>query len=265
MRGFSNRRGAGASLNEAVAAATEDISLLEPLKNKVKAMWEAIPKEDEDGQIERLKCWDLILADEELCQLVGNADAAKGKEILTAMKEVRALDQIEVNGRISEEEFLRLSDLSVLAEAARRVLLKAKVAAMWGEVQGDERFESDGEIERLAAWEIVLADDELAGLIGSGDAAVGKARLLEMKKVKALDQIKPDGRISAEEFKRLFDVDVLAAAAAAAAAGAEVAAGAAEAIAEDEEGDSPAAEAAAPEAEAEAAAAPPAAAAAAEQ
>ena len=72
----------------------------------------------------------------------------------------------------------------------------------------------------MPSYQFILADEELAGLVGNSDAAKGKELLLEMKKVKALDQIVENGRIQQDEFDRLFDVGVLAAAAEALAAAA---------------------------------------------
>ena len=43
---------------------------------KVKGMWAEIGK---SGQVERLACWDFILADPELAKLIGKGDAVKGK------------------------------------------------------------------------------------------------------------------------------------------------------------------------------------------
>jgi predicted Zn-dependent protease len=121
----------------------------------------------------------------------------------------------------------------------------------------------------LPSYQFILADEELAGLVGNSDAAKGKELLLEMKKVKALDQIVENGRIQQDEFDRLFDVGVLAAAAEALAAAATAtpaasdaapeaapAADAAEAPAADAVAAPPADAAAAAAAEAEAAAAP---------
>ena len=76
---------------------------------------------------------------------------------------------------------------------------------MWTEIS------LDGSADRLACWEKLLADDELATLIGKSDAGKGKAMLASMKAVKALD-INGDGQIVVDEFNRLYDSSVLAAA-----------------------------------------------------
>ena len=86
------------------------------LIKKVHNLWGSI-KEKEDGEVERLKCWEIILADEALIELIGKGDSAKGKARLLAMKAVRALDQVREDGRICEEEFCRLYDGGVLASA----------------------------------------------------------------------------------------------------------------------------------------------------
>ncbi len=106
------------------------------LIKKVHNLWGSI-KEKEDGEVERLKCWEIILADEALIELIGKGDSAKGKARLLAMKAVRALDQIREDGRICEEEFYRLYDGDVLASAEQFVHtdeddpLRVKVLAMW--------------------------------------------------------------------------------------------------------------------------------------
>merc|ERR1712159_822563 len=179
----------------------------EPMITKVHTMWADATK-DEDGQIERLACWEYILADEELASMQGNGDAAKGRAILLAMKEVRALDQECADGRISEGEFKRLYDKDVLDAANTKGKLVIKVHTMWA----DAKKEEDGQMERLACWDCILADDELAGLVGENDVAKGKDILLAMKEARALDQECADGRISEDEFKRLYDKDVLDAA-----------------------------------------------------
>jgi hypothetical protein len=122
---------------------------------------------------------------------------------------VHALDQIKQDGRINQEEFYRLYDPAVLAAASLRSVLKPKVHAMWAAMTKDA---ADGQIERLACWDQILADKELATIVGTTNAKKGTAMLRAMKEVKALDQIKQDGRISQEEFYRLYDPEVLAAA-----------------------------------------------------
>ena len=85
--------------------------------------------------------------------------------MLEAMKEVRALD-VSKNGFIDANEFQRLLNPDVHA-AAR---LKGKVDSLWAAMPKD----ANGSIERLACWAVLLADAELADLVGSGDAAKGK-------------------------------------------------------------------------------------------
>ena len=74
---------------------------LQTVKDKVVSMWAGIIKDD-DGQVERIACWDIILADQELASIVGNGDASRGTAVLQSMKDERALDQIKQDGRISE-------------------------------------------------------------------------------------------------------------------------------------------------------------------
>ena len=73
-------------------------------------------KKDKSGAIERNKCWRLILAHTELGYILGQGDVFKGKAILQAMKDAKALD-VSADGKISEQEFHRLSDLAVIKKA----------------------------------------------------------------------------------------------------------------------------------------------------
>ena len=59
------------------------------------------------------------------------------------------------------------------------------------------------EVERTACWDFILADSELARIMGKGDQAKGKAMLEAMKAVRALDK-SGDGIIHNEEFQRLY-------------------------------------------------------------
>ena len=74
-------------------------------RTKVIDMWKVIsgPK----NQVERLQCWDLILADSELARTMGKGDQTKGKAMLEVMKAMRAMDK-NGDGVIYEEEFQRL-------------------------------------------------------------------------------------------------------------------------------------------------------------
>ena len=54
-------------------------------------MWEDLG--GPEGKIERLACWDFILADGELAQIMGKGDPAKGKAMLQVMKAEHALDK----------------------------------------------------------------------------------------------------------------------------------------------------------------------------
>ena len=48
------------------------------LDTKVEAMWEAMPQ-SRNHTVERIACWNIILSDMELANLVGNTDAARGE------------------------------------------------------------------------------------------------------------------------------------------------------------------------------------------
>jgi len=49
------------------------------LKAKVDALWAAMPKTD-GGSVERLKCWAILLADDELALAMGKNDLLQGKQ-----------------------------------------------------------------------------------------------------------------------------------------------------------------------------------------
>jgi Ca2+-binding EF-hand superfamily protein len=113
---------------------------------RVEAMW-ATAEKDGDGQIERLKCWDMIFADQELCYILGRADVTKGNAMLAAMKAAKALD-ISGDGRISGDELARLSSPLVIVAAEVRL----RVDAMWTAAEKS----SEGQIERLKCWDMIM-------------------------------------------------------------------------------------------------------------
>ena len=62
---------------------------------------------------------------------------------------------------------------------------------------------SSGQVERSECWDFILADEELASIMGRGDAERGKAMLYAMKAVRALDA-NGDGMVDGFEFQRLY-------------------------------------------------------------
>ena len=84
---------------------------------KVIKMWKVIGKK---GQVERLACWDFILADDELASIMGKGDKSIGKSMLESMKSVRALD-VNRDDMIVETEFQRLYLSSALTAAMAAV------------------------------------------------------------------------------------------------------------------------------------------------
>ena len=98
--------------------------------------------------------------------------------------------------------FTRAWCLTLLNAAKCR---RAYVEQLWVDMGGPEK------IERLACWDLLLSDDELACLLCRDDMMKGKAILAVMKSVRALD-IDGDGHIVKSEFNRLFDPSVIAAA-----------------------------------------------------
>ena len=183
----------------------------DPLRKHICAMWAAMEK-DEKGEVERLKCWDIILKDKELAALVArDGNAEMGAKMLEAMKSARALD-VNNDGQISEPEVMRLVSTCVLDSALEALEdnaenggpsaagLRAKIESMWAAIPKDDK----GQVERLKCWRLILADAELASMVGGGDVAVGKRVLLAMKSSRALD-VDHDGQIIATEFFRLLD------------------------------------------------------------
>jgi hypothetical protein len=85
------------------------------------------------------------------------------------MKSNRALD-VSGDGQITGAEFERLMNAEVIAEAMLKVSLGAKVASLWAAMPKD----GTSQVERLACWDILLKDDELAVLIGKNELAQGK-------------------------------------------------------------------------------------------
>ena len=82
-------------------------------RTKVIDMWKVVGT---IGQVERLACWDFILADAELASIMGKGSEAKGKAMLESMKAMRALDK-SGDGIIYTQEFQRLYLPSVLLAA----------------------------------------------------------------------------------------------------------------------------------------------------
>ena len=82
-------------------------------RTKVIDMWKVVGTK---GQVERLACWDFILADAELASIMGKGNEAKGKAMLEMMKAVRACDA-DGDGNIDGVEFQRLYLPSVLVAA----------------------------------------------------------------------------------------------------------------------------------------------------
>ena len=212
----------------------------EPLRIRVNNLWDTEVQgwTEEDDEIDVNKCWTIILRDKELPKLLGRSDIEIGTGLLRMMKEMRALDQYKKNGRISQKEFHRIYDFDVIATAESR-LLKSHVQSMWASYKKEK--DKDDEIERVQyvfaiikiraplfihlmrsfscfistccrCWRLILDDSKLAKLIGKCSEQRGKEILNKMKEMRALDALKPDGRISADEFKRLCDPEIIAAA-----------------------------------------------------
>ena len=70
---------------------------------------------------------------------------------------------------------------------------------------------SKGQVDRLECWGFILANDELARIMGKGDRAKGKTMLETMKAMRSLDT-SGDGIIYTHEFQRLYLPSVILAA-----------------------------------------------------
>ena len=97
------------------------------LKKKVESMWNHITK-NPDGQVERLACWKVVLADKELASIVGNGSVSRGTSVLQAMKEVRALDQTKLysRSRFASGLVSVLSELSILVSPMFHSALRSR-------------------------------------------------------------------------------------------------------------------------------------------
>jgi hypothetical protein len=191
-------------------AAEEAVAGRFPLPSKVAELWDNLPK-NENGEIERLTCWDLIFADVKLVMMVGKSNKAKGYALLQSMKHRNALD-LNNDSSISSYEFRRIADPAVMAAAEADVAsssspLALKVAEIWSTVPQNDR----GEIEYRACWELILSDSELAVLVGDYDEAKGAAMLAAMQRTKLL-VANADGWLNFSEFWRLTDPSVIGAA-----------------------------------------------------
>jgi len=222
----------------AAADAEEEEASRSALEAKVSELWSSLEK-DEDGSIERLKCWVHLLADRDLAALLsGDGDAARGRRVLEAMKAARALD-VDGDGRIKAAGFRRLiaqavvKDAEALLEEAatpgaaagaaagvttgvRRgrsefaaAALRFKVGSLWSSVLPRAGLKSDageptGTVEREACWRLIFIDAELASMVGGGNCAAGLKVLRAMKKARALD-VDGDGEISEAEFQNLLN------------------------------------------------------------
>ena len=74
---------------------------------------------------------------------------------------------------------------------------RVKVLDMWAEIG------ANGEVERLACWDFILADEEFAGIMGKGDHEEGRNILERMKANVALDR-SGNLKINEAEFQRLY-------------------------------------------------------------
>jgi chemotaxis response regulator CheB len=168
------------------------------------ALWAEAKKLKEGGKkggaeigMDRLACWDMVIGSDQLAYVMGRGDTAEGKAMLENMREVKALD-VSGDGAITLEEYQRIHDISVIAaaEASRRAAqalqierlnaldaiaaaeaaslrathapelkgLDAKVSTLWADMT-----KVAGSVERLACWDVILADDELASLVHPTD------------------------------------------------------------------------------------------------
>lgn len=79
---------------------------------------------------------------------------------------------------------------------------QVKVGQLWAQLGGS------GRVERLVSWDHLLADDELAKLIGNADLRTGKAMLAAMREMRALGANAHD-KIAKSDFYGLFDPNAI--------------------------------------------------------
>ena len=96
------------------------------LRAKVEAMWAAVQKNG-DGLVERLTCWAFIMADNEIARLVGAGSPRKGRRVLLAMKNARALDVDGAGPWWLRVECQRIEECTCLCIVCARACMRA-----WG-------------------------------------------------------------------------------------------------------------------------------------
>jgi hypothetical protein len=181
-----------------------DVIVMAHVKVVADALWieasEGAKVKNGKKRMVREACWDMVLGSDNMAYLMGRGDTAEGRATLETIKEMKELDLHAgvVQGAIWVDEYQRIYSLEVIAaaEASRRAAqaleqdrldaldaiasaeeaswrasqalglerLKAKVSTLWGEVsKGAE------DVENLACWDAILADDELASLVHPTD------------------------------------------------------------------------------------------------
>ena len=88
-------------------------------RTKVLDLWRVIAVGSSVEMEERV-CWEFILAEDELARIIGDDNQGKGKEMLHAIRAMRALD-LNGDGMVHGEEFQRLYLPSVILAAEEAV------------------------------------------------------------------------------------------------------------------------------------------------
>ena len=100
------------------------------------------------------------------------------QRVLLTMKAMKALDK-DGDGQISEDEFFRLYNKQVIDAAQSKLMeihsgLRCRIVKLWSTIP----LNGKKEIERLACWDLILADNELLTLMGTfthGDINHGRS------------------------------------------------------------------------------------------
>jgi len=170
------------------------------------ALWDTLPKGD-DGTVPSAECWERLLTDDNIARaVVDNAAASKddadslseGRKLLAAVKYLQTYHETS-DSAVDQASFLRFLGSAEVAAARAHVELQAYapsadltrlVEEFWAglpkesipDVDGgtdgtpaENRDPNQGRIERLACWKLIMANRDLAVVLGSGDEKRGQA------------------------------------------------------------------------------------------
>lgn len=183
----------------------------EPLRTQIDKVWADMMRGRGSESMERMQCWGLILTDDKLARLIGDSDMDRGREILRALKDLSASSGSR-SSRIDATGFVEIFDDELLAAARTKVAvhyeIREKLEAMWKELVGQGLHVH---VDRSRCWSLVLADDELAYLLGDSDVSKGREvlRILVVQSRPPQDT-EDEWGVELPEFMRLCNPDILA-------------------------------------------------------